>query len=115
MDSHGRDAATAEEYERAVREREAFRGRIASAASAHGVDLWITPGATGPAPRGLATTGSSVMCLPWSHAGLPSPCVRTRRAGRLPMGLHLVGGRGADERLPAWAPAVEAAVEAGRG
>ncbi|MGW7050981.1 amidase [Streptomyces sp. NPDC054887] len=103
-------AVTAQEYGRAVREREAFRDRIASAASAHGVDLWVTPAATGPAPRGLATTGSSVMCLPWSHAGLPSLCVRTRRTGRLPMGLQLVGGRGADERLLAWAPALEAAV-----
>ena len=57
-----------------------------------GIDVWIAPSATGPAPAGLTSTGSSMMCLPWSNAGLPSvslPAGRRRAGCR--SGLQLVG------------------------
>ncbi|MEN8650716.1 amidase [Streptomyces sp. 21So2-11] len=102
-------------YARARREREEFRERIAAAKDAHGIDLWITPAATGPAPRGLDSTGSSIMCLPWSNVGLPSlslPAGATPQG--LPLGLQCVAAWGADEQLLSWAPGIATAL-AGSG
>jgi Asp-tRNA(Asn)/Glu-tRNA(Gln) amidotransferase A subunit family amidase len=69
-----------------------------------GIDLWVCPAATGPAPAGLQATGDPNMNLPWTHAGMP---VMTMPAGRarngLPLGLQLVARFGADEQLVAWA------------
>ncbi|MDJ0460830.1 amidase [Streptomyces sp. H27-C3] len=98
-------------YARARQEREEFRERIAAAKDAHGIDLWITPAATGPAPRGLDSTGSSLMCLPWSNAGLPSlslPAGATPQG--LPFGLQCVAAWGADEQLLSWAPGIVTAL-----
>ena len=56
------------------------------------VDVLATPAALGPAPRGLAATGSPVLNRPFSFLGFPSltvPCGRTD-AG-LPLGLQLAG------------------------
>lgn len=66
----------------------------------HGLDLWISPSATGPAPRGLDSTGDPVMNLPWTNAGLPTLTIPTgfNEAG-LPMGLQLTGRWQADEHL----------------
>ncbi|MFE2379116.1 amidase [Streptomyces sp. NPDC059398] len=102
-------AITEVDYARAQRERVAFRDRMASAMT--GTDLWITPSATGPAPLGLTTTGSSVMCLPWSNAGLPSLTIPAGHAGNgLPLGLQCVGAAGADERVLAWGTMIETAI-----
>ncbi|MEU8888816.1 amidase [Streptomyces sp. NPDC048442] len=91
-------------YEAARAGREGFRSRIAAALRESGIDLWITPAATGPAPKGLATTGSSVMSLPWSHAGLPSLSLPAGRAANgLPLGVQCVAAAGEDERLVSWA------------
>ncbi|MET9530230.1 amidase [Streptomyces sp. NPDC006649] len=100
------------EYVRAQRERVAFRDRMASAMA--GTDLWITPSATGPAPAGLTSTGSSVMCVPWSNAGLPSLTLPAGHAGNgLPLGLQCVGAAGDDERVLAWGARIEAALGEG--
>ncbi|MFJ2741420.1 amidase [Streptomyces sp. NPDC087440] len=91
-------------YEAARADRERFRERIAGAAREAGVDVWVTPAAPGPAPASLATTGSSVMSLPWSHAGLPSVSLPAGRAGNgLPLGVQCVGAAGRDEGLLVWA------------
>jgi aspartyl-tRNA(Asn)/glutamyl-tRNA(Gln) amidotransferase subunit A len=61
------------------------------------VDVLATPSAPGPAPAGLASTGSPVYNRPFSFLGFPSltvPCGFTR-AG-LPLGLQL-GGRPFEE------------------
>lgn len=86
--------------------RERLRRQLAAAMEAHGVDLWISPPAPGPAPRGLESTGDPVMNLPWTHAGLPTVVVPAGRRGRLPMGLQLAGRHGADEPLLGWAGAI---------
>lgn len=55
-------------------------------------DVLATPATPGPAPRGLASTGSPVFNRPFSFLGFPSltvPCGFTR-AG-LPLGLQLAG------------------------
>jgi Asp-tRNA(Asn)/Glu-tRNA(Gln) amidotransferase A subunit family amidase len=89
-----------DDYAKALRQREDFHDRLTAAMSDARIDLWLAPSATGPAPRGLASTGSGVMCLPWSGAGLPSPTLPAGAArNRLPLGLQCVGLPGADEEL----------------
>ena len=56
------------------------------------VDVLATPSALGPAPAGLASTGSPVYNRPFSFLGFPSvtvPCGFTKTG--LPLGLQLVG------------------------
>ncbi len=66
----------------------------------HGIDVWISPSAPGPAPRRFAGTGDPVMNLPWTHAGLPALGVPAgHNAEGLPMGLQLAGRWLADEEL----------------
>ena len=66
----------------------------------HGIDVWISPSAPGPAPRRLAGTGDPVMNLPWTQAGLPTLGVPAgRNAEGLPMGLQLTGRFLGDEDL----------------
>lgn len=66
----------------------------------HKLDLWASPAATGPAPKGLSSTGDPSMNLPWTHAGLPAVTVPTfHGAKELPLGLQLVAPFMADERL----------------
>ena len=73
-----------------------------------GIDVWITPAATGPAPYGLKSTGNSVMSLPWSYAGVPALALPAGRAANsLPLGVQCAARPGADERLLGWAPDVE--------
>ncbi|GAA2665123.1 amidase [Streptomyces lunalinharesii] len=95
-------------YRAAAERRTAFRERLAADGAAAGIDLWIAPAATGPAAADLTTTGSAIMCLPWSNAGLPSLSLPAGRAANgLPLGLQLVGRSGADESLLTWAVDVE--------
>ncbi|MFD7454628.1 amidase [Kitasatospora sp. NPDC059827] len=95
----------------ALRFREGLRERVAGAAAAAGVDLWLAPSATGGAPEGLHDTGNGVMSLPWSFLGLPAVSLPAgRTAEGLPLGLQLVGAAGADERLLAGAAVLERAL-----
>jgi Asp-tRNA(Asn)/Glu-tRNA(Gln) amidotransferase A subunit family amidase len=63
-------------------------------------DAILCPSATGPAPRGLDTTGDPIFNGLWTFCG--TPCVSlpllTSQEG-LPMGVQLVGARGNDARL----------------
>lgn len=98
-------------HARALRERDGFRARTLAAMDDAGIDLWITPAATGPAPLGLGSTGSSIMCLPWSNAGMPSLTVPAGHAPNgLPLGLQCVARPAADEQLLGWATPVESAL-----
>lgn len=91
-------------YEHALRRREAFRTTLSRATDEADVDIWICPAATGPAPHGLADTGSSAMCLPWSYAGWPCLSVPAGQAENgLPLGLQCVSRAGSDEHLLDWA------------
>ena len=74
-------------------------------------DLWISPPALGPAPRGLDATGDPVMNLPWTHAMLPAICLPAgRNAAGLPMGLQVTGSIGDDEELLLFAIELERVV-----
>lgn len=73
-----------------------------------GIDLFIAPSATGPAPLGLGSTGNGVMNSPWTHAGMPVvglPAGRT--AEGLPLGIQLIGRFGTDETTIAQARQVQ--------
>ncbi len=80
-----------------------LRKAIDGAMSGSEVDVWICPSATGPAPRGLESTGDPVMNLPWTHAGLPALSLPGGTADDgLPLGVQCVAGYGRDEALLEW-------------
>jgi aspartyl-tRNA(Asn)/glutamyl-tRNA(Gln) amidotransferase subunit A len=63
-------------------------------------DAILTPAAPGPAPEGLASTGSAAFNSIWSFCGSPAVTLPLLRADNgLPMGVQLVGRRGDDGRL----------------
>lgn len=65
-----------------------------------GIDIWISPSATGAAPKGIHATGSPVMNLPWTHAGVPVLTVPVSKNHQsLPLGLQLAGKYNADCEL----------------
>ncbi len=85
-------------------ERLALRQSLEETMQREGIDLWVCPSATGPAPEGLATTGSPLMNLPWTHAGMPAISLPAGKAANdLPLGLQCVARYMQDERLLAWA------------
>jgi Asp-tRNA(Asn)/Glu-tRNA(Gln) amidotransferase A subunit family amidase len=96
------------EAEKARQGRFVLRKKVEQARQARGVDLWISPAATGPAPRGLGSTGNPIMNLPWTYMGLPVLTVPAGRAENgLPLGLQLAAGFGQDEILLHWGIALE--------
>lgn len=77
-----------------------LRVKIESTAALQGIDIWASPAATMPAPEGLASTGSPLMSLPWTNAGVPTICIpSTRAANGLPLGIQFAAPSGQDEYL----------------
>lgn len=96
------------ELARLRRGRLELRRQLEDLMEEHGVDLWLTPAAPGPAPRGLSSTGDPVMNLPFTHAGMPAVTLPAGDDGTgLPLGLQLAGRSGSDEALLAWANGLE--------
>jgi Asp-tRNA(Asn)/Glu-tRNA(Gln) amidotransferase A subunit family amidase len=94
---------------RAARDaRLTFRAKVEVAMEASSVRFMVAPGAVGPAPRGLASTGDPTMSLPWSYSGLPTLAIPAglSREG-LPMGIQVVGRYGRDEDLFELGPVLE--------
>ena len=92
--------------------REVFRTLQAGFPDAMGgCDVLVTPSAPGEAPAGIDWTGDPSFNLIWT--GLHVPCV-TVPAGvgpdGMPLGIQVVGRRGADRAVLAWAQWVAAAV-----
>jgi Asp-tRNA(Asn)/Glu-tRNA(Gln) amidotransferase A subunit family amidase len=77
-----------------------------------GLDVLVTPAAPGQAPAGLTYTGDPAFNLVWTS--LHVPCV-TVPAGSgpdgLPLGIQIVGRRGDDRAVLAWAQWVGAALQ----
>jgi Asp-tRNA(Asn)/Glu-tRNA(Gln) amidotransferase A subunit family amidase len=97
-----------EEMAKAQAYRLGVRKNLTDLMDAHGLDVWISPSARGPAPRGLESTGDPIMNLPWTHAGLPTLTIPTGANDvGLPMALQLVGRWHGDERLFQFGKAIE--------
>jgi len=62
-------------------------------------DAILTPSTTGPAPRGLQSTGSPVFCALWTYLGVPAVTLPLLTADGMPLGVQLVAGYGDDGRL----------------
>ncbi|MCH2144084.1 MAG: amidase [Phycisphaerales bacterium] len=87
---------------------DALRVELERCMDEHGIDLWIAPAATGPAPLGIGSTGNGIMNAPWTHARMPTlgiPAGRT--ADGLPMGVQVSGRTRADEHVTAWGSLIE--------
>jgi Asp-tRNA(Asn)/Glu-tRNA(Gln) amidotransferase A subunit family amidase len=96
---------------RAIESKTAWQTSLDRFMEENGIDVWLSPSATGTAPKGLDSTGDPIMNLPWTQAGLP---VLSLPSGKdtdgLPFGLQITAGRGADESLLAWASELEGIV-----
>jgi Asp-tRNA(Asn)/Glu-tRNA(Gln) amidotransferase A subunit family amidase len=90
-----------------------LRKSLAETATEHGIDVWISPGAPGPAPEGIDTTGDPVMNLPWTHAGVPAVAIPGGTVDGLPVGVQCTASFGDDERLLRWAASIVGAIEDG--
>jgi Asp-tRNA(Asn)/Glu-tRNA(Gln) amidotransferase A subunit family amidase len=65
-----------------------------------GLDAWISPSATGPAPRGLGSTGNPAMNIPWTCSGVPTISLPAGAGpAGLPVGVQLAGRFNRDEDL----------------
>ena len=107
---------SAEEAAAARAGRGELRQELEAALAERGLDLWLTPGATGPAPRGLAATGDPAMQLPWSHAGMPAVVLPAGSSPEgLPLGIQLAARAGDDELLLAWAERLAAVLATAPG
>jgi Asp-tRNA(Asn)/Glu-tRNA(Gln) amidotransferase A subunit family amidase len=93
---------------KALAGRQRLRSELTCLMDEHDLDLWVSPGAPGPAPAGLASTGDPVMNLPWTHCGLPAVNlpIGVNRDG-LPMGLQVAGRWYEDETLLEWSAQLE--------
>ena len=81
----------------------AFNAR--AAASQHIDDMLtnytaiLTPAATGPAPKTLASSGNPIFNAPWTYLGQPCVALPLMEADGMPIGVQLVGSRRDDGRL----------------
>jgi len=77
-----------------------FRQRIAARMQELSCDLILSPGATSTAPSGLESTGSPLMSLPYTHAGLPTLAIPNGHDSKgLPYSLQLAAVHSEDEFL----------------
>ena len=64
-------------------------------------DAILTPAAPGPAPEGLASTGSPAFNALWTFLGMPCISLPLLEVAGLPLGVQLVAARGDDASLAA--------------
>lgn len=93
-------ARSDEELATGRKNKQMLREHLTTLMDEHQLDAWITPGATGPAPRGYASTGNPIMQLPWTNSGLPTLNMRSGTAENgLPLSLQLATRADQDEVL----------------
>ena len=91
------NAMTQREYTDLLAQREAARAAYAKAASRY--DAFVTLGACGAAPKGLGSTGNTVMNVSASLLGCPALTLPLLEDEGLPLGLQLMGGTNRDAAL----------------
>jgi Asp-tRNA(Asn)/Glu-tRNA(Gln) amidotransferase A subunit family amidase len=99
------EAALNEAYEVFANTQHAFPGAIT------GLDILVTPSAPGEAPAGLEWTGDPAFNFIWTSLHVPCVTVPVGTGPNgLPLGIQIVGRRGDDRAVLAWARWVEAAL-----
>ena len=91
---------TKKAYQNALEGREMLRTQLEVIKSINKIDVWLSPSSCSAATEGLGSTGSPLMNLPWTYAGLPTisvPALKT--SNHLPVGLQFVGSFNQDEDL----------------
>lgn len=77
----------------------------------NGLDVLVTPAAPGEAPKGLEWTGDPAFNSIWTSLHVPCVTVPVGKGPNgLPLGIQIVGRRGDDRAVLAWARWVEAAI-----
>ena len=72
--------------------RLAVQKDLALRMDSEGIDLWLSPAATSLPPKGLSSTGSPLMNLPWTFTGVPCITIPLNNTGLpLPAGLQCSG------------------------
>jgi Asp-tRNA(Asn)/Glu-tRNA(Gln) amidotransferase A subunit family amidase len=85
------------EYEEALARRDGLYDSLGAILERY--DAILTPASTGPAPDGLASTGSPAFNFLWTYLHMPAISLPLLHAGGLPLGVQLVGARGSDAKL----------------
>jgi len=97
----------AEDYNEALKGRKILRSKIEEFIQENKIDVWLSPATTSPAPKGMQT-GSPLMNLPWTYAGLPAITLPVGKAKNgLPIGIQITGNFYKDEKLIALAKNIE--------
>jgi Asp-tRNA(Asn)/Glu-tRNA(Gln) amidotransferase A subunit family amidase len=86
-----------QKYEAAKKVIESCRAKIAGIFA--DTPVVLLPAATGPAPRGLASTGDARMNAPWTTLGTPAISIPLPTGDAMPLGLQLTAPRGEDAML----------------
>ena len=94
---------TPADYEAMLEKRRAIRAQGMELARAVGADAFVTLAASGPAPEGLAHSGSRSFIVPGSWLGFPAFALPMMEVHGLPLGLQLLGLDRQDGRLCAQA------------
>ena len=84
-------------YDEARRHIDACRSTVAELYASTPVIL--VPAATGPAPKGFASTGDPAMNAPWTALGTPAITLPMPVGFDLPLGLQLTAAHGQDGLL----------------
>lgn len=80
-----------------------LRSKISTEMDRNDIDVWLSPAAPGPAPKGLDDTGDPAMNLPWTNAGVPTITLPVDKTDEgLPLGLQCSSRLNTDEELLEW-------------